>query len=152
MMIDRQASGIGYQAKNKWFKGFSCGLKPDASEKGFTLLEVMIALSIVAISMVTLLGLSNRSIEVNGRLQKITQATLLAQQRMTEIEVQAARPGFEFNVEEGVFEAPFENYRWSIAYEESPLPYLRIVRITVSWGEARKNEAVDLASFVFKTS
>jgi general secretion pathway protein I len=138
--------------KDKGPGGFSSSLKPLASshEQGFTLLEVMIALSVIAIALVTLLGLSNRSIEVNGRLQKITQATLLAQQRMTEIEVQATRPGFEFAVEDGEFEAPFDNYRWSIAYEDTPLPYLRIVRVTVSWGEAQKNEAVDLASFVFR--
>ena len=37
---------------------------------GFTLLEVMIALAIVAIALVSLLGLANRSIAVQERLQR----------------------------------------------------------------------------------
>ncbi|MFA5516812.1 MAG: type II secretion system minor pseudopilin GspI [Desulfuromonadales bacterium] len=119
-------------------------------DRGFTLLEVMIALAIIAISLVTLLGLSNRSIAVNLRLQMITQATLLAQQRIAEIELQASAPGFAFSTEEGEFAEPFENYTWEVAYQDSPLPYLQIVTVTVVWGDKAKNEAVDLSSFVFR--
>ncbi|MBE0598740.1 MAG: type II secretion system minor pseudopilin GspI [Desulfuromonadales bacterium] len=118
-------------------------------QQGFTLLEVMVALAIVSIALVTLLGLSNRSIGVNHKLQRITQATLLAQQQMTEIEVAAAQIGFQFEESEGVFDDPFEEYRWRIEYEDSPLPSLRLIKVTVAWGDEARNEAVDLTSFVF---
>lgn len=119
--------------------------------KGFTLLEVMIALVIVAIALVTLLGLGNRSIDVNGRLQRITQATLLAQQRMSEIEVKAAQQqGVTLQNEDGVFEEPFSEYRWRVAYQDTPLEFLRQVTVTVAWGDEGKNEMVDLDSFVLK--
>lgn len=118
---------------------------------GFTLLEVMIALAVVAIALVTLLGAGSRSIDVHGRLQKITQATLLAQQRMSEIEIQAAGgSGLPLLEEEGVFEAPFEQFRWRVLYEDSPLPQLKIVTVTVAWGEERRNEMVDLNSFIIQ--
>ena len=57
------------------------------NNQGFSLLEVMIALAIVAIALVSLLGLSNRSILVQDRIQKVSRATLLAQQVMSELEL-----------------------------------------------------------------
>lgn len=115
---------------------------------GFTLLEVMIAVAIVAIALVTLLGMGNRSIEVNGRLQKITQATLLAQHKMTEIETRPLAAG-ELPAEDGEFEPPFEQYRWRVAYEEVPLLVeVHMVTVGVAWGEEGRNELVELTSFL----
>ena len=56
---------------------------------GFTLLEVMIALAIVGIVLVTLIGLETRTIQLAERQERVTQATLLAQEKMTEVEIGA---------------------------------------------------------------
>ena len=56
-------------------------------DNGFTLLEVLIALAIVGIALVTLIGLETRTILLAERQQRVTQATLLAQGKMTEIEI-----------------------------------------------------------------
>lgn len=48
-------------------------------DNGFTLLEVMIALAIVGIALVTLIGLETRTVQLAERQQRVTQATLLAQ-------------------------------------------------------------------------
>lgn len=112
---------------------------------GFTLLEVMIALAIVAISLVSLLALGNRSIEVNGRLQHLTRATLLAQGKMTEAEL-AGSGGLDAS--EGAFEAPNDGYRWRVDYQDTPLATVEMVTVTVAWGDERKGEMVDLASFL----
>jgi general secretion pathway protein I len=117
--------------------------------RGFSLLETMIALAIVGIALVTLLGLANRSIATNGRLQKITQATLLAQGKMTEIEVRTSR-GSEFRNEEGAFEKPFAEFRWRAVFEDTPLAAVKQVTVTVAWGDEAKNEAVDISSFLFR--
>jgi general secretion pathway protein I len=118
-------------------------------QNGFTLLEVMIAVAIVGIALVALLGLGNRSIEVNGRLQKITQATLLAQHRMTEIETVPLSAGVELQQEEGNFDPPFEAYRWRVAYEEVPLlAEVHMVTVTVAWGDEARNEMVEFSSFL----
>jgi general secretion pathway protein I len=110
----------------------------------------MVAMAIVAIALVALLGLGNRSIAVNARLQKITQATLLAQQRMTEVEIEATRGAAQAFNEEGVFDEPFTGYRWRVDYEDTPLPNLQLVTLTVAWGDEGRNEMVDLNSFVFR--
>lgn len=115
---------------------------------GFTLLEVMIALAIVAIALVTLLGLSNRTVLVHERIQKLTRATLLAQQLMAEQEVQGAGVGAVGEEREGVFEEPFTDFSWRIYYENTMIPQVRQVHIQVSWGRAQHNEQVELISFV----
>jgi len=116
---------------------------------GFTLLEVMIALAIVAIALVTLLGLATRSLTLNERVQRITQATLLAQQRLAEIETGAAQEGVGEEAS-GRFAPPFDGYRWRIDYAETPLASVRQVTVAVIWGREERNEAVELSSFLFR--
>ncbi|NOY14029.1 MAG: type II secretion system minor pseudopilin GspI [Deltaproteobacteria bacterium] len=115
--------------------------------KGFSLLEVMIALAIVSIALVTLLGLSNRTIQVQERVQKLTRATLLAQQLMSEQELQSpAQQNWE--TREDVFAAPFEEFRWQISYQDTLFNKVKQVTVTVLWGAAEKNEMVELVSFL----
>ena len=57
------------------------------SEEGFTLLEAMIALSIIAIALPVLLTLRNFDIELESRARTITKATLFAQEKLVEIEL-----------------------------------------------------------------
>ncbi len=118
-------------------------------DNGFTLLEVMIALAIVGIALVTLLGLETRTIQLAETQQRVTQATLLAQEKMTEIEIETGAQALSgIGEHEGQFTAPFELYRWSVALEPTPLPAIEMVTVTVAWGQAARNEAVDLTSFL----
>lgn len=116
---------------------------------GFTLLEVMIALAIVAIALVSLLGLANRSIAVQERLQRMTRGTLLAQEKMTEIELASEAKTLIYEPAEGVFAEPFSDFRWRLEFIETPLPVVTQVTITVAWGAEERNEAVDLSNFLF---
>ena len=115
-------------------------------DDGFTLLEVMIALAIVGIALVTLLGLETRTIQLAETQQRVTQATLLAQEKMTEIETGDYLAGLAER--EGQFAEPFELYSWSVALEPTPLPAIEMITVTVAWGEESRNEAVDLTSFL----
>ena len=116
---------------------------------GFTLLEIMIALAIVAIALVSLLGLANRSIAVQERLQRMTRATLLAQEKMTEIELAAEAETLVFEPAAGVFAEPFSDFRWRLEFADTPLPVVTQVSVTVAWGAEERNEAVDLSNFLF---
>jgi general secretion pathway protein I len=120
-----------------------------SKRSGFTLLEIMIALAIVSIAMISLLALANRSIGVHDRLQRITSATLLAQQKMAETELNARKGATAGADVQGVFNDPYSAYRWQIAYADTPLPSVRMVTVTVLWGDEERNELVDLTSFIF---
>ncbi len=115
---------------------------------GFTLLEIMIALAIISIALTVLLSLGNRTIAVHDRLQKITQATLLAQHKMSEVESSSTSVTLTGD-ERGVFDEPNDMFSWKIDYSDTPLPSIKMVSVTVSWGEENNNEEVTLDSFVF---
>jgi general secretion pathway protein I len=117
------------------------------SDSGFSLLEVMIALAIVAIALVSLLGLSNRSILIQDKIQKLTQATLLAQQVMNERISGVDNRGTE-EIAEDDFAEPFADFHWQISYQETLISRVRQITVTVLWGAAEKNEQVQLVSFV----
>lgn len=116
--------------------------------KGFSLLEVMIALAIVAIALVSLLGLSNRSIMAQDKVQRLTQATLLAQQLMSEEELDVGKKRLNWEDREDAFAEPFETFRWQISYQETLISRVKQVTVRVLWGSPDKNEQVTLVSFL----
>ena len=116
--------------------------------KGFSLLEVMIALAIVAIALVSLLGLSNRSILVQDKVQQITRATLLAQQLISELELNVENTRLNWAEQEDSFSAPFANFRWQVSYQDTLISQVKQVTVIVLWGEKEKNEQVQLVSFL----
>jgi len=58
--------------------------------KGFTLLEVIIAVAIIAIALTTLLGSQSQSVSFANSAKFETMAALLAQSKMSEIVIQEA--------------------------------------------------------------
>ena len=117
-------------------------------QKGFTLLETMVALAIVAIALVALLGLSNRSILIQERVQRLSRGTLLAQQLLSEEELKTAGAQSDWSPREDSFAEPFSDYRWRISYQDTPLARVKEVRVRVLWGDPAQNEAVELSSFL----
>ena len=109
----------------------------------------MIAMAIVGIAMVSLLALENRSIAVQERLQRITVATMLAQHKMTEVEVNSRAYLAPQDVQEGDFEDPFTAYRWRFEFLPTPLSSVTRIEVRVSWGKEEKNDYVSLCSFLF---
>ncbi len=128
------------------------------AQGGFTLLEIMVALAIIAVAFVALLGLRNRDIVLHGEARAIIAATALAQQRMAD----ATIGGFpDLGTSEGRFverhqeAADDAHARFTWRQEVSPTglfstDLVREVRVMVAWGEPSRNERVDLVSYVFQ--
>ncbi len=117
---------------------------------GFTLLEVMIAVSILAIVLVSLLGLKSRSTQNVMMSERITTATLLAKREMTEmLQNAASRP--KENESEGEFEEEeFRDYSWKKTIATmTPLQNVQIteIKVAVLWKEGERQEMVELVSY-----
>ena len=62
------------------------------TQRGFVLLDVLLALAVLAIALPVLLGLANRDLELLAHARALTTATLLAQEKLLETEVEGFPP------------------------------------------------------------
>ncbi len=120
------------------------GLRRDILEndRAFTLLEVMIAISIIAVALVTLLGSQSRSLSHAAEAQFNVVAPMLAALKLAEIE----RKVVDAENSEGDFDEDFPGYSWKMAIEEAAFdkikalagldPPLQKLELTVSWDGA----------------
>ena len=129
-------------------------------QRGFTLLEVMLAMAVLALALPILLGLRNRDVDVLDRSRTLTTATLLAQEKLFETELQPfppigeqrgaftdPPPGYQYNTA-GEDRAP--GFRWARIVAPTPFEFVRDVRIRVSWLRGPVEESVELSSYVFQ--
>lgn len=79
------------------------------AENGFTFLEVMIAVAVIAIALVTLIGSQSQSVSIAAVSRQNITASLLAQQKLAELE---ASPFDDLYSAEGEFDEDFSLYRW----------------------------------------
>ena len=85
------------------------------SQKGFTLLEVMVAVAIIAMTFVSLLGSQSQSISIAGISRFETTAAMLAREKLTELQL----AGFdELSSGSGQFDDEFADYSWQAEVRE----------------------------------
>jgi general secretion pathway protein I len=119
------------------------------NSNGFTLLEVMVAVSIMAMVLVTLLGLKNRTMQDVAQAEHITTATLLAKRIMVDTIVSRNRLPVEEN---GDFtgEDNFKDYAWKKTISLIPLfnnVSITEIRVAVLWMEGTRQEMVELVDY-----
>ena len=116
---------------------------------GFTLLEVMVAVTIMSMVLVVLLGLKNRSMQDVALAEHITTATMLANGKMMETIMSGSFAPVE---EEGEFpdEENRMGYTWKRTIVKIPLPNgssLTEVRVAALWKEGTRLEMVELVDY-----
>ena len=100
---------------------------------GFTLLEVMVAISVIAIALTAVLGSQSQSMSIASEAKFNTTATLLAQLKMAEIDTGYSE---DLSTDSGDFGEEFPNYRWELTVSEVMYP--------VSEGDSESLEQLDL--------
>ena len=120
-----------------------------AAGRGFTLLEVLVAVAVLGLALVSLLGLHVRNIDLIARDQRVTEATLLARALMTEVE---SGPFPDLGAESGDFELEYPDrypdLRWEREVTPTPVPNVREVRVRVFRGEEESGDDVTLTYYV----
>ena len=107
-------------------------------QKGFTLLEVIIAVAIMGASLAILLGAVNRNLVMASQSKNQSIAYALAQQKIGEIEMRGYP---QVGQEQGTFEE-FPGFNWYV----NVLPYdieqlgteIRIVMVDIAWDEGNQ--------------
>ena len=129
------------------------------AEHGFTLLEVLIAVALLAIALPILLGLRNFDLDLQSRAGELTTATLLAQEKLLETELLGVYPIGEVSSDfqsiplgapsttQGANRAAC--YRWKRTVLQTPLELIREVRVQVSWPRGTAENTVEVSTYVF---
>jgi general secretion pathway protein I len=129
--------------------------------RGFTLLEVLITLAILALALPILLGLRNFDLDLHARAGDIMAATFLAQEKLVETELGPPLPlgetGGDFQnrplgAQLSNDNAPrAEKFRWKRFVTSTPIPIVREVKIQVLWPQGQTDELVEVSTYVFAT-
>ena len=104
--------------------------------RGFTLLEVMIAVGVLGIAMLSLLSLHDNNLQSVMRGQELSSASMLAQGLMADAEMErypvVATTSGDF---ERLFPGWYRNFRWQRNVEASGMfPDIRKVQVIVYYG------------------
>ncbi len=120
---------------------------PASGTEGFTLLEVMVALLIIATSFVVLLHTRNQSIITADYAKQATVAALLASEKMSEVE-QGEFP--DTGEESSTFGDDYPEYRWRTSVSDTAYENIREVRVEILWGEGKSERSTGLVNYVRK--
>jgi general secretion pathway protein I len=95
---------------------------------GFTLLEVMVAMAILAMALVGVYQLQSQSISLAAESRFKTSAALLAQSKMANVETAAI---LSIHTEEGDFGPDYPQYSWRLEISATELPQFKKIDVTV---------------------
>lgn len=115
-----------------------------AMMRGFTLIEMMVTLAVLAVSLVALLGLRNRTATLSAHARHITEATLLARKQIAETSL-SGFPGL--GIRHGNFSETA--YLWREEVRQTPFDLVRELILTVYWNENAHKEEVRFTTYLF---
>lgn len=111
---------------------------------GYTLLEVMLALAIVALVAVTFLQNQAANLRLIDESRQISQATLLARMKMAEVE----SIGFpEVGRSAGPGGDGFSAFRWETVVSPTELAVLRKAVIRILWTDGGRERTMEVTAY-----
>lgn len=148
-------------------------------KRGFSLLEVMVAVGLLAVSLVAMINFQGQSTLRLAQAEKMTQSTFLARQKMAEILLQFDKEWEQQKVfpedksESGTFQDPYEKFSWEWHVRKVTLPMpageegspiasvfklvneqikdsIREVKLTVKWKDRKKERSFDVVTHITK--
>jgi prepilin-type N-terminal cleavage/methylation domain-containing protein len=101
------------------------------SQSGFTLLEIIAALTLFALVVFSLIGAGTSSRRNTKESERMTQAVQLVQSKMTEMEIKyqnkidTSGTKASFNEEQGQFSEPNGDFSWKVEFKESNIKFTK---------------------------
>jgi general secretion pathway protein I len=99
-----------------------------AKNTGFTLMEVMVAMSILAIALVAVFQMQSQSVSMSTESRFLTTASLLAQSKMADME---GAVSLVSQTQKGDFAPDHPDYGWSLNVADTQITGLKRVEVTV---------------------
>ncbi|MCX7634641.1 MAG: prepilin-type N-terminal cleavage/methylation domain-containing protein [Syntrophales bacterium] len=112
--------------------------------KGFTLLEVMIAMAILAIGLTAAYYSQSQSVSMAASARFMTTASLLAQGKMAEMEGNTAK---EIVADRGNFGEDHPDYEWQLEVADSEMENLKRLKLTVTNNRMTVNNTFEIVLY-----
>ena len=106
-------------------------------DAGFTLIEVILTISILAFGLLAVASMQVSAIRANGHADRVTEATILAQDKMEELMADSYANVTSGSEQEGAY-----TVTWSVTENTTGVTSnTKIVTVTISGGELDKEVA-----------
>jgi general secretion pathway protein I len=105
-------------------------------QRGVLLIELILAMLLISIALVSLMGGFQASIQAQGEIDRRTRARVLLEQKINELESEGV---FQEGFVEGVF-LDHDLFQWEMDTKKTELPALYRVKVTVLWPRNGKME------------
>ena len=103
-------------------------------DSGFTLIEIVIALTIISIALVTLLSAMNQTVATAAENSEITESALLAQEKLTMIDRELGESEGEPVSTDWTKDERYPALTYKIDIEETPFPEVSEVTVKIRSG------------------
>jgi len=112
------------------------------NRKGFTLIEVLIAMAIFVTAFFSIIDSQNMNVRSSARARRMSQATLLAEQKLSEVMLKYDGKSLSEipEKEEGQFEKQFSSYRWVFSSQDFNYDLSFLVQMMQGEGEEAKEQ------------
>ncbi len=118
------------------------------SETGTTLLEVMVAMAVASIALVSFITLVMSSMDMEDQARKITEATIAADNKLKDVEL-AGYP--DVGKTEGLLnEQDPSGFSYQLVVSDTQIQGVRRLDVEVFW--EKKQRSVTLTTFIAKPS
>ncbi|MEW6605898.1 MAG: prepilin-type N-terminal cleavage/methylation domain-containing protein [bacterium] len=108
---------------------------------GFTLIEVIVAITIFAVSVLAILNLFSTTLKSNTQIRHYTIGLILAQSKMAEI-----KSGLEIE-SAGIFEEDDIEYEWSVHTNPTEIKNIEEIRLQVTWKGQKAKKNIELVGY-----
>jgi len=118
-------------------------MHPDLKVRGFTLVEVMVALAVVAVALPALMFSLHQQIDGTGYLRDKSIAHIIAANKLTEVRLLAkARGQLLKGKDSGTSEMAGREWRWKINSTETELPKFFRVEIKIQAPDSEDENSI----------
>lgn len=121
-----------------------------SSQSGFTLLEVMVALFIFAVTGTAILKTTAEHLNSLGKLEEITFATWIANNRLTQVSVEAQRTWPPKKTQKGEAEMVDRVWYWQQEVIDTPESDLKEIVISVGLDPDFEDEITSVSTYLAK--